>query len=158
MTRESVEECFNTYIDNFNVKDLITFEFATNTVAPTSVIHSNCDNTSRVIIGLPIQYREERIIGVLDHEIGTHFLRRYNEKRQIWFRKRGKYNLEPHIKNEEGLAVLNQSISQALRPNSRPFLFMAALHYVAAIMAQQMSFQELYHSLNEFLDDPEKRY
>jgi hypothetical protein len=70
LSKEEVEECFKKYIDELNVKDLITFEFETNTVAPTSVIHSSQDNTSKVnniiftkkvIIGLPITYRRNRI-------------------------------------------------------------------------------------------------
>ncbi len=31
-------------------------------------------------IKLPCEYREGRMKGVLDHEIGTHFLRKHNEK------------------------------------------------------------------------------
>lgn len=50
LTKEETEEYFNRYIEQMGVKDLITFEFANHTVAPTSVIHSNVDNSSRVII------------------------------------------------------------------------------------------------------------
>ena len=32
-------------------------------------------------VSLPIQYRVHNIIGVLNHEIGTHYLRKYNEER-----------------------------------------------------------------------------
>jgi len=48
MTQEEVKTCFRQYIDELNVRELISFEFTANTVAPTSVIHSNSDNTSRV--------------------------------------------------------------------------------------------------------------
>ena len=33
---------------------------------------------------MPILYRELRIQGVLNHEIGTHFLRKHNDRMQIW--------------------------------------------------------------------------
>ena len=46
---------------------MIGYEFMEHTVAPTSVIHNNNEGMSRVVIGLPIQYRECTIIGVLNH-------------------------------------------------------------------------------------------
>jgi hypothetical protein len=35
---------------------------------------------SRIIIGLPIKYYENTILGVLNHEIGTHFIRKVNNR------------------------------------------------------------------------------
>ena len=49
-------------------------------MAPTSVTHDPKGGKSKINIGLPIEYREGRIRGVLHHEIGTHYLRKYNEK------------------------------------------------------------------------------
>ena len=62
---------------------------------------------------VPIQYREHNIEGVLNHEIGTHFLRKSNQELQVWD---GKYNRFEYklsqgmekIATEEGLASLNQ--------------------------------------------------
>ena len=47
-------------------------------------------------------------MGVLHHEIGTHYIRKYNEKLQVWFKKRDKYELKNNIQTEEGLASINQ--------------------------------------------------
>ena len=67
---------------------------------------------SKVMIGLPIKYREETIEGVLNHEIGTHFIRKFNEKNQKWFKDRKKFGIvSPYLKTEEGLASLNQLVS-----------------------------------------------
>ena len=46
-------------------------------------------------------------MGVLDHEIGTHFLRKHNEKLQTWYKKRKDYGMKPCIATEEGLACTN---------------------------------------------------
>lgn len=54
--------------------------FQKNKVAPTSVTHDPKGGKSKINIGLPIEYREGRIMGVLHHEIGTHYLRKFNEK------------------------------------------------------------------------------
>lgn len=52
---------------------------------------------SRVQIGLPINYRKNTIQGVLNHEIGTHFLRKYNDRSQKWYKDRKKFNLGPYL-------------------------------------------------------------
>ena len=86
-----------------------------NTIAPTSIVHNNQDGLSRVLIGLPINYRKTTIEGVLNHEIGTHFIRKYNEKSQKWYKDKKKYNLSPYLKTEEGLAGLNQLTSYVVQ-------------------------------------------
>ena len=43
-------------------------------------------------------------------------------------------------------------INQML-PEDKPFLFKAALRYVAAIYASKMSFQDLYKHLGKFMKD-----
>jgi len=71
------------------------------------VTHDPKTGKSKINIGLPIEYREGRIIGTLHHEIGTHFLRKHNEKLQSWYKKREKYDLKSCIKTEEGFACIN---------------------------------------------------
>ena len=73
---------------------------------------------SKVIIGLPIKYRENTVEGVMNHEIGTHFIRKFNEKSQKWYNNRKKYGLTaPYLKTEEGLASLNQLVSYVMQEN-----------------------------------------
>ncbi len=86
-----------------------------NTVAPTSVIHNNSEGISRVIIGKPIQYRKVSVMGVLNHEIGTHFIRKHNNRLQKWHKDRKKYGLDAYLKYEEGLAAVNQLFEVASR-------------------------------------------
>ena len=50
------------------------------------------------------------MLGTLDHEIGTHFLRSYNEKNQIWHKKREQCSMQYCIATEEGLASVNQLV------------------------------------------------
>ena len=45
--------------------------------------------------------------GVLHHEIGTHFLRKFNEKLMPWHKDRKKFDLKPSIATEEGFASIN---------------------------------------------------
>jgi len=52
--------------------------FKHSTVARTSFFWNN-NNKSQIIVGYPISYRLKNIKGVLDHEIGTHYLRKIND-------------------------------------------------------------------------------
>ena len=61
-------------------------------------------------VALPCKYNRGRMLGVLDHEIGTHFLRSYNEKFQAWHNKRDQCNMKTSITTEEGFALVNQLV------------------------------------------------
>ena len=51
----------------------------------------------------------------MNHEIGTHFIRKFNEKNQKWFNNRKKFGITaPYLKTEEGLASLNQLVSYVM--------------------------------------------
>lgn len=79
-------------------------------MAPTSVTHDPKTGKCKMNIKLPVEYREGRMLGVLDHEIGTHFLRKHNEKNQQWYKKRDKFDMKTCIATEEGLACTNQMV------------------------------------------------
>ena len=51
----------------------------------------------------------------MNHEIGTHFIRKYNDRGQKWFKERKKYNLENYLESEEGLAAINQQLPFVLK-------------------------------------------
>jgi len=108
LTQEETEKYFMDYLEALGVADQVLLNFCRNKVAPTSVTHDPKGGKSRINIGLPIEYRRGRIMGVLHHEIGTHFLRKYNEKFQVWYKKREKYELKNCIQTEEGFASINQ--------------------------------------------------
>ena len=75
----------------------------------------NKTGKSNLGIALPCQYNRGRMLGVLDHEVGTHFLRSYNEKYQIWYNKREQCNMKTSIATEEGFAICNQLVRTVSR-------------------------------------------
>ena len=77
-SKEETEKIFMEYLRELGVQDLAQLNFSSKIVAATSVTY---DNTPKIKINIqvPIEYREGRIQGVLNHEIGTHFIRRMNE-------------------------------------------------------------------------------
>ena len=112
----------------------------------------------RMNIKLPCEYRQGRMVGVLDHEIGTHFLRKHNEKLQPWYKKRDKYEMKTCIATEEGLACTNQMVQTVKDGRCRPFLYRSALNYYAAYMAKELSFVDLFKDLEKYVDSPQGRW
>jgi hypothetical protein len=138
--------------------DEIIINFTPNQVAPTSV--TNCPKTgkTKLNIKLPVEYRRGRIMGVLDHEIGSHYLRRHNERFQTWYKKREKFEVKNNLFTEEGFACTNQLCRQALDPNKRPFLYRSAVNYYCAYKASKCSFVECFDDLAKYIDDKNNRW
>jgi len=90
-----------------DLQKLINLNFTKNIVAATSIVHDTKKKKTRMNIRLPVEYRADRMILVLHHEIGTHFIRRINDKKQKWYGKKDKYDIRGCIQTEEGLAVIN---------------------------------------------------
>lgn len=108
VSQEETTEIFQKYIDELKLTDLVKLNYSYNTVSPTTISHDFKTGQSFITIGLPVEYRRNRIMGVLNHEIGTHFLRNYNDKFQPWCGHRRKFVLKNYLNTEEGLASLNQ--------------------------------------------------
>jgi hypothetical protein len=104
---EETKDAFMRYIRELGLEDQIELKFSNTTVSPTTIAH-DLAGKSIITIGLPIEYRQNQIKDVLNHEIGTHFLRKYNDSFQVWREGRKKYGLKNCIVTEEGLATLNQ--------------------------------------------------
>ncbi|XP_071818934.1 microtubule-associated tyrosine carboxypeptidase 1-like [Apostichopus japonicus] len=102
--------------------------------------------------------REKGILCIADHEIGTHFIRSYNDGLQPWFSNRLKFGLQK-LKSyslqqtEEGLAALNT----VLKARSK-YLFYPALLYYTACKSEEMTFQELFEHLESYLLDSDVRW
>jgi hypothetical protein len=75
-------------LEELEFKELLGVQFKARQVAPTSVTHDPKTGKSTINVRTPCEYRRGRMHGVLDHEIGTHYMRRYNEKFQVWYKKR----------------------------------------------------------------------
>ena len=158
LTREQTEDIISEYLEDLEVQNMIIINFTKNWVAPTSIVHDTKKKKTRMNIRLPVEYRTDRMKTVLNHEIGTHFIRRVNDKKQKWYGKKDKYDIRSCIQTEEGYAVINQYCEYALNPKKKPYLYKAALNYYMAYQAGVMSFAELYADLEQFVDDPHRRW
>jgi len=98
------------------------------------------------------------MLGVLHHEIGSHFLRRFNEVQQVWHNERKKYGLKSTVTIEEGSGCINMMLEQAKDPKKYTYLFKPALNYYMCCKASEMSFVEMFHDLEKYVDNPKTRY
>jgi len=157
ITKEETETYFENYIQEHGLEGCLDIIFSEKTVAPTSVIHDPTGK-SRVVISLPIAYRENTIMGVMHHEIGTHYIRKYNDRLQPWFKNRKKYDLKPYLIIEEGLAALNQTLQTTGGVRRPPYLFNAALHYYSCYMSSILGFEALFNDLEKYIKNASKRW
>lgn len=105
-----------------------------------------------------VYLREHGINSLMDHEIGTHFLRATNDGLQPWYSNRKKFDLRSPksyigMVNEEGLAAVNTIYQAQVK-----MLFLPALLYYTACMSTRMSFKELFEHLAVYMNDPEQRW
>eukprot|EP01028_Stygiella_incarcerata_P011414 TRINITY_DN644_c2_g1_i2.p1 TRINITY_DN644_c2_g1~~TRINITY_DN644_c2_g1_i2.p1 ORF type:complete len:420 (-),score=95.61 TRINITY_DN644_c2_g1_i2:2122-3276(-) len=147
LTTEESVDFLKMYIRNHGLESDLGVELVEKQVSPT-VLKKNC-----VSVRVPVQYRRGTVMGVCNHEIGTHFLRRVNEGRQVWCGRRGDYRLEDATETEEGLASLHGELNKPWK-----FLWKAALHYYSVCAGSRMGFKELFDDLAKYVEDPERRW
>ncbi len=147
LTRDEVENTVGNYLDANQLRHLVNVNFTPSITARTSM-HKNTLN-----IRLPVQYREHGIIGTLNHEIGTHFLRRLNDEKQPWHKNRSEFDMRPALITEEGLAVINGQYGEEEKG-----LWFPALGYYAVYLAEKMSFSQLFAELRKYSDDKDRRW
>lgn len=158
LSKEDTVTYFNTYMSNLNLENMLSLKFSDQAIAATTINYNPRNQKCVATIAMPIAYRENRISGVLHHEIGTHLLRSLNDKKQVWNNKRKKWRLIHYMETEEGLATLHTNIESAFTNNRKAYLWGAALHYYASFKASQMSFVDLYKDLEKYIDSPVRRF
>ena len=110
LSQEEVETIFNDYIREHGFEEDLELNLTPNIASTASTVYDPKTGKNVLNVKVPCNYRKDWILGVADHEVATHFLRRHNEKHQFFCRKKEKYEIKSCLKTEEGLASLNQLI------------------------------------------------
>ncbi|XP_071487523.1 microtubule-associated tyrosine carboxypeptidase 1-like [Diadema antillarum] len=99
--------------------------------------------------------REGWARGLLQHEIGTHYIRSANNRYQPWHNNRGRkrHALLPMNPTEEGLASLHSVLGR-----DDPCLWRSAMLYYTVYQASLLSFADLFEHLGRFIKNPEVRW
>lgn len=93
---------------------------------------------------VPIKFDLDSLIGKTNHEIQSHYLRKYNQLQQSWNLKTSTKKGLEFILTEEGLANINSFISRDDKIVKRTYL-----NYYAAYLAQELSFSQLFLSVKK---------
>ncbi|KAJ1491376.1 hypothetical protein T484DRAFT_1774510 [Baffinella frigidus] len=96
--------------------------------------------TGKLHLVRDVRMTSARLGALLDHEIGTHFLRAYNHHAR-------------NLPNEEGLATLN-----TLLFGTSKSLVSSAISYYAQWRATELGFSELFQDLRQFVPSPQSRW
>jgi hypothetical protein len=147
LNQKEVTKKVLTFLKMYNLQDRFTITWSSSFVSRTTI------DANTIKLRLPVDFRQEGLVGMLYHEIGTHALRRINYEQQPWYKKKKKYGLSEYLPTEEGLAALH-----ALIPHTFKSAFVSAIRYVAVDYAQQHSFAELWKLLGTYIQDPERRW
>ena len=100
------------------------------------------------LVTRPNYYREIRLASLLDHEVGTHFIRSYNHKQAFKGAPPFRHAEGWLLATEEGLATLNTN-----RWYSDRRFWVPALHYLACILASRLPFSQLWHELAVYIGE-----
>jgi hypothetical protein len=103
------------------------------------------------LVGKPLYYRDVRFKSLLDHELGTHYLRSENMRNMDEDLKSAikKNRVGWQLATEEGLA----SISNHIHYQKCDLFFIPALLYYAVCLAQTSSFWDTFKTLFRYCSD-----
>lgn len=147
VSQEVVSEKIMQFLKMHDLETQYHIQFSNSFIARTSV------TADTVKVRLPVSYRQNDLIGMIYHELGTHALRRYNYEQQPYYKKKKKHGFGSYLVTEEGLAVLHSLIAFNYKLAYRP-----ARYYISSTLAQKYSFAETFAQLTTIFADPEKRW
>ncbi|XP_067929604.1 putative tyrosine carboxypeptidase MATCAP2 [Watersipora subatra] len=152
MTKHEVTTHISKYLKAEGIEDEIQVNITHNILARASMTRVKGKPTINVKEGTT---HSNWIEGMLNHEIGTHYLRAYNNKKQPWRsgKRRRQLKLLSSNPTEEGFASLNTVMFR-----EQPLLLRSSLMYVVIFLASKMSFCQVYEKLKQYIDDPEERW
>ena len=82
MTKKEIRRCFRKYINDLRNKDIdVWMVFEKNRISRSVMnTYKEYDGkySGKIIMSEDLDYGDCGIIGVFNHEIGTHYLRKYN--------------------------------------------------------------------------------
>ncbi len=147
LSKEEVEHRIISFLKLHKLESRFEIVWSNSFVSRTTI------NSDTIKLRLPAEFRQEDLLGMLYHEVGTHALRRINYEQQPWYRKKKRFGFSSYLKTEEGLASLH-----SLVPHSYKSAFVSAIRYLAVQTASQGSFADTWRALEPYIEDPDRRW
>lgn len=145
--REEVEKIVKDYIAKEKLDKIVTVKFSSSAVARTSMY------ANTLTIRLPVTYSRSGLLGMLNHDVGTHLIRTLNDRKQVWYGKREQFKMHPYLLTEEGLATLHAYLAKPFTIMRRQAIYYFAVHY-----ANSHSFSELNTALKPYVPEKDHRW
>ncbi|XP_063293715.1 microtubule-associated tyrosine carboxypeptidase 1 isoform X2 [Pelobates fuscus] len=152
LTKSQIWVCYRKYMQKERCNGEVVVQLTEDLLSQAVMSVENSRPTLSINL---LGARQHWLEGMLRHEIGTHYLRGVNDARQPWHGSEGRkqFGLRPANPTEEGLASLHSVLFR-----KQPYLWRAALLYYTVSCASKSSFSELFHSLQQFVQDPSVRW
>ncbi|MCA9368752.1 MAG: DUF1704 domain-containing protein [Pseudomonadales bacterium] len=147
LTQDQVHRRIRSFLEIHQLEDRFSLIWSSSFVSRTTI------SSDTIKLRLPADFRQEDLLGMLYHEIGTHAIRRINYEQQPWFKKKKKYGFSGYLKTEEGIASLHSLI-----PHSYKSAFISAIRYLAADASSRGSFVETWEALSPYVEDHNRRW
>lgn len=169
MSEDEAERDVQAYLERHGIQEVVRLEWLEKDMCSVPSMRTRIDVVAEkpvtgklhLVRGAPI--RQQRLKGLLDHEIGTHFLRAYNEHT-----RRGlpmahtidgpegaqrRVSALQDLETEEGLATLNTHYSA-----KNKVLWSPALSYVVQARSRDVGFTALFMELKQFIPSAASRW
>ncbi len=147
LSQDETERQIKRFLRLHQLEDRFNLTWSSSFVIRTSI------SSNTIKLRHPAKFRQDGLLGMLYHEIGTHILRRINYEQQPWYKKKKKYGFQEYLFTEEGLAILN-----GLLPKKFQLAYKSALKYLGVAAAQEKSFAELWSFFEKYADEPSRRW
>lgn len=150
--RDEVSCACESYLSQNNLEGKVLFEWNPNVLVTMCGVPKEGPGKVRLVTR-PNYYRETRLASLLDHEVGTHFIRSHNHKAAFKGRPPFVHRAGWLIATEEGLATLNTNKTYVDKR-----LWVPAIHYLATLLASRLPFSQLWTELGQYIgaDDHER--
>ena len=147
LAREEVDCSCEAYLEQNRLRGKVLFEWNPNVLVTMCGVPKEGPGKVRLVTR-PNYYRETRLASLLDHEVGTHFVRSHNHKQAY---PKGKGPPFAHrtgwlLATEEGLATLNTNKAYADKR-----LWVPAIHYLATLLVARLPFSQLWRELGVYI-------
>ena len=170
MTEEDAEREVAAYLKKHGISDVVKLEWLERDMCQVPSMRTSTNVMAskpvtgklHLVRGVPI--RRQRLKGLLDHEIGTHFLRAYNEltRRSLPLAHmlpgadggvRRAVSTFEDLETEEGLATLNTHFS-----STHKVLWSPALSYFVQARSRDLGFTQVFLELKQFIPSAASRW
>lgn len=98
-------------------------------------------------------FRENKFLAALYHELGTHALRRINYQQQPFYKKKDQHDFAEYLPTEEGLAAFHSLLARSFKID-----YYHALIYLATDTALKQSFVDTFKFVNQYLQDKQRSW